>query len=327
MRMNQWIAVPAVVVLMAAAAPAQEEKKDDRLGGFLIPPDRVFEEIAKGLSKHYGLDEEQSQLARQMVADYGRRFVSRNADELRALQMEGMKLALLGGKPDSDTLRDLSRRVKALMYDGKEPLDQFSEEFHGILNEDQKLRHDIERKQVALLMQVVDLELDKMIATGQLPGPDQNNPSKPGSDADKMRPARRFTGAGFVERQWESYVKAFAAHYRLDGEQNRRAEEMLALAKKDAAEYRKANEERIKEFGEKFKALRDAYAAREATAEQRAKALADRKALDAEADQFEAPLRDMFEKLKEALDVLPTAEQKIKYGAFPLRNLGAKKAG
>jgi hypothetical protein len=320
----------ALLAALSSASPAwaqaggQGDGKPAELpGGFLVPLDRVVEEMAKGLGRQYGLDDDQLELTRSLVRDHATKWVAKHADELRSLQFEGIKIATMG-RPDSETIKDLSRRVKALMSDLREPIETFGNDFDGLLNDEQKARHAVERKQLKLVMDIVDLELDKMVATGKLPGPEVMNRRMAAND-DAARAGRRFTGAGFLENQWEVYVKAFAAHYRLDADQVKRAEEMLSLAKKDAADYRKANEDRIKEFSGKYNALRDALAEKGLTAEARGKLLSERKGLDAEADRFEVPLREMFDKLKEALDTLPTEAQKTKSGAFPLRSFGSKK--
>jgi hypothetical protein len=330
-----WAAVAALAAAAALTtgtnpvAAQDEPKKENRLGGFLFDPERVFDEVAKGLGKHYSLDQDQVELARQIVGSYGRKFLERNADELRSLQLEALKFQFLG-KPDPETIRGLAKRVKNILSDARDIIEESSDEFALILNDDQRARHEVERKQVGLLLQVVDLEIDKVIRTGALPGPEQNGVAgrlnAALSDSDEARRAgRRFTGAGFLERTWEAYVGAFAGHYKLDADQVKKAQEMLALAKKDAADYRKTNESKIKDFAASYKKLVEAAAERGLSDEAKARIDADRKALDAEADRFEAPLQEMFDQLKIALDTLPTAEQKARAGPFPLRDAKRKR--
>jgi hypothetical protein len=314
-----------VVSAAVGTAAAQEEKKNQSGNFFLFfDLDRVFDQVSKGIARHYSLDDDQLELTRQIVASHGKKFLDRNGDKLRGLQFEAVKWQLLG-KPDPDTLKTLARQVKDILADAKTTLEQSGDEFASILNDDQRARHEIERKQVGLLFQVADLEIDKVIMTGALPGPEQNGvagrlTAAINENQEARRAGRRFTGAGFLERTWEAYVQAFAAHYRFDAEQFKRAGEMLSLAKKDAADYRKTNEAKIKDFAAAYRKLSDAAAERGLSDEAKARIEADRKALDAEADMFEAPLHEMFEKLKEALDTIPTAEQKTKSGPFPLRN-------
>lgn len=126
---------------------------------------------------------------------------------------------------------------------------------------------------------------------------------------------RRWTGAGFLEAGWQAYVEAFGAHYRLDEARFARAAEMLRLARQDAAEYRKAREREFRELADLAGKLGEAEAAAE-SASDRLRLAGERRKLESRGDELERPLSHIFDLLREALDALPTAEQKRRAGRF-----------
>lgn len=309
--------LPAVLALTVGSA-ASVARAEDSDGGFpfelFASPEKILEQVAKALSDNYELDDGQTEYAKELLSEYTRSFLQANAEDIDALKLEFLKAALnpSGSADDGDYMSaDAAKRLKRLFGAGRETLDQFSKEFRAVLDEDQRTRFDLEKKQLELLVAVAETEADKRLAR------EEGRGGK--ATADIRKSARRFNGAGFLEQRWEEYKLLFAEHYGLDESQNRKADEMVASAKRAAADYRKANEDAIKRFTAAYRRLREAFGEKGLTAEARQRLDAERKSLDAEAERFESPLREMYERLKADLDSLLTEQQKKKR-AFPLRN-------
>jgi hypothetical protein len=320
------LVTPAALMLVAAAAafaqqpePGERGNRDgnrdaNRGGGFLIDPSKMLEQGVRDLTLRYKLDEEQRALAREILAVHGKKFFDKHLDEIRALQLEGMKIRF-SGEEDPEVIRALAGRLKVILDDAVETLEAAGDDFHEILDEDQAEQHDRERRNFREGIKNARAMLDQTLADGVTPWTRQRMAAGESAEAQARR--RRWTGGGFVEREWQAYVEAVVAHYKYDDQQTGRAMQMLELAKKDAAEYRKTRETEIRDVAAAHKRLAEAEAAAMDADPAHKKALADqRKTLDAEADTLEKPLDKMFADLREAVESLATPDQKRRAGPF-----------
>lgn len=312
-----WFA-PAVLMLFAGAAQSQDSKEEPKRGGFLIDPKQMLDQALRDTSRRYNLDSEQKDLAKEIIGEHGKRFFDKHWDEIKALQMEAMKLRI-SGEEDPETIKALGKRFKVIFEDARKVMEESGDEFHKILDEDQAKQHDDDRKMMREGLDRAAEMLDKTIADGITPW--ARSRMENGESADAQRRRMRWTGGGLVEREWEAYVQAFIMHYKLDDTQTGRANQMLELAKKDAADFRKSREAEIKDIVDAYRKLAAAEKekGKDITSAEKADFAAKRKALDGESEKLEKPLETMFKDLREALDTLPTDEQKRKAGPFGKR--------
>lgn len=291
----------------AQAGPPPEQKDAPR--GFLLDPAQMLEQAVRDSARRYMLDDDQKAITREIFADHGKRFFDKHLEEIRALQLEGMKLRL-SGEEDPETVKALAKRFKTIFDAARETLEAAGDDFHEILDEDQAKQHDTDRRNLREgLDKAVDM-IDRTIADGVTPWTRARMDS--GVSEESQRRQMRWSGGGLVEREWEGWVEAAIVHWKFDDRQAGRARQMVDLAKKDAAEYRKAREKEIGGIVEGYRKLRTDEKAGATKSE-----IADRrKALDKEAAGLEEPLDKMFRDLKEAVETLTTEEQRRRHGPF-----------
>jgi hypothetical protein len=305
---------PLVPKAPAASVPAEEQPEnfltDDKIK-------RLIRDAVRDTSFRYTLDDRQRQVAREIIEENSRKFFERRQEEIRSLQLEADKIRQSGDE-DPEKMKEMARRFADIFGDLRKTIDETGDEFHKILTPEQAKDHDADRALVKSFLDGVESLNNQTLADGLTPWtPARLADGRAGADASGRR--KRWNGGGLLEREWEAYAAAMAAHFRFDEGQVAKAGEMLSAAKRDAAAYRK---DRLREFAEladahkRLNEVEEAVRAGEFPPEARAGIAEQRKRLDADVETFEKPLHEMFAKLREALDTLPTAEQRKKAGPF-----------
>lgn len=146
-------------------------------------------------------------------------------------------------------------------------------------------------------------------------GDSQATPSNPANPASGERVARRPTSNQSddsrpePEDEWDRYVSKFIRDLELNHEQVQKARAHLAAAKRSKANYLRSNRERSQRITDRL----NRKAGPDDDAEQRAKIEQESKIALEEYKQFIAPVDEMFERLKNNLERLPTRAQWRKF--------------
>lgn len=156
---------------------------------------------------------------------------------------------------------------------------------------------------------------DADLAAGAGPFPGLSEEPEPRATADRRGtpgepavPVKRFTGRGFLEREWAAYLAALGVEAGMDAAQRDKTIAMYKSAVEAAAEYRRLKE---RDYAQLAKAL--ANAPQPPDPQRRAE-------LEAAARLLSAPLESIFEKLKSDADSLLSDSQraKVKSSRHPL---------
>ena len=105
------------------------------------------------------------------------------------------------------------------------------------------------------------------------------------------------------EDYWEQYVRRFIQNYKLDESQTQAAQSILSECKQRAKEYRQGRKEQFEKANKKY---REALAVTPRNLESIRQARR-------EVSELNRPIKELFRELRDRLDGIPTAAQKLAY--------------
>jgi hypothetical protein len=288
---KSW-AFAAAFLLLASAAWAQDEKKRfnpaDRIREFLDPArmkeniERATERIAQAAGERYKLDDGQKEQLKTLMADKMKDFAEKNADTFKQLADDAAALQEKGQDINLGDIAKMFEKVRPLMENARKSMNEAGDAFRDkILDETQKKQFEEDR---ARGNDAFDRFSRGIAGGGGGFGPGGNT--------------RSFTGRGFEEQSWESYLTRTIRTAKMTDEQQAKAKDMLEQAKKAAADYRKAKETEYKKVAAELAELRKTPDAEK------------RKAVEKEGEELSAPIDAIGKKFRDDIVALLTDEQK-----------------
>jgi hypothetical protein len=292
--MKRFVVVPAVAMVLFSAASAQAQIIDRVRQGI----EKGLDRAVQGVAKRYNLDDQQAAAARKLFNERANDFLDKNGERIEKLVAE-VKDRVQSGQlrfpPRPEDIKEALELVMPLVNDARKHFGETADHFRGILNDDQRKTFDEDR---ARLEMVADQALESL-KNGQLPlGALGGGLGGFGGGGDPAAARTRmvFTGAGFLEREWDLWLERSAKAAKMTDEQFSKSREILKLAKEAAAEYRRAKEEDIKRVGQ---LLRDARRDAE-----------KRKEADKAAEELAKPLEEIGKKWQSDVLALLSEEQR-----------------
>ena len=236
--------VLSVLFWSVAGAAAQETPAPSGSDGKPPALQRSTDRGIANLAKRYRLDDVQKELVRALLKEHFSDFVEKYGAEMKAITVEAA--AFHGKLDDPDSVPagfvKLQERAARVSAEQRRRAAKAVEEFRaGILNEEQRVAFDLHRspalREFSAFMGLA--HTDFLRSQGLLQGERY-------AVADPAVRARRiFTGAGFLDREWELWLEATAKSARMTQEQAGKGRLMMESAILDAAAYRRAKEGEI----------------------------------------------------------------------------------
>jgi len=296
--------MPFVFLCLAVLQAADDDAADLAASQAAIEA-RAIAQLVADAGKRYGLDETQSRNLGVLLKE---RFAQERAKS--AAVAAHYDAAARPAKPeglddpsdDEDPLAaqkraELRRKGRELAAEVMRHRAETGALVRSTLDERQRALFDADLAAGAGPFLGLREEPETPVRTGRRAGQDE-----------PVDPVRRFTGRGFLEREWAAWLSALGVEAGMDPAQREKSIALYKSAAEAAAEYRKLKEH-------EYTALAKALANSPLPADPKRRA-----ELEAAARQLSAPLESIFEKLKSDADSLLSDSQraKVKTSRHPL---------
>ena len=259
--------------------------------------EQIMQSIVGQIARQYNLSEQQEQYTRLLMTQRVKRFLGEHEREVRSLMAEYWQYQFSGQLPPTSAVEEFGRRARPLLAAIHEEIVDGNMQWRDILDDTQRDLHDRDLQAIDEAFKRFDEQFERW-SRGEVRPTDF--PGRVGPEP------RRVMNA---EDAWQYYVRIFIQNYQLDAGQAEAARSVLREMRTEAAAYREARQNA-------FEALEADYAELAAAEPKRdpealAAARDRRKELDERRQSLEAPIaKDMFERLKRQLDMIPRADQR-----------------
>lgn len=281
------LALPAVALLLALPAVASAQVPDP-VEALKRMMEQGVDRLVQGAGERYKLDDGQKEQLRSLLGEKTKEFLDGHADELKSLSEKVQALREKGAEAKLTEWAEVLESARPLMESARKNVEKTGDIFRDkVLDDEQKKLFEQDRE--------AGRNMFERMQRGGFGGG--------GAGGFGNNPALRFSGRGFEEQSWEQWLRTTARRVEMNEEQQSKAKEFLELAKKAAADYRKAKEEDYKRMAAAFAELR-----RTPDAEKR-------KALEKEGGELTKPIDEIGTKWKADVTNLLTPEQKKKLEA------------
>lgn len=310
--------------------------------------DRVLDRITEEMTEAYDLTEEQTEKTRALLKEHVPRFLEENRAEIQSLMNQFFEVQLAGQPPTPEEVAGWSQRVLPLMQKLEGLATQVTDQMRTYMSDEQVVRLEgeiaafhagltlarnklnvwagggydpqtewvfdraerrrrerEERRRLEQEMQSARAEVVGELPAGPTegrapPGAGPEETARPGSPPAAAAgngptagvPATQPAGA---KDEWEQYVEDFSRRYELKESQKQDALRILRALQKDRDDYLRRKAAQLEQVAARLRA---------ATGD------AERQKAAAESDRLHAPLKRMFQQLKDRLDRLPTRAQR-----------------
>jgi len=257
--MKRFAAAALVFALTAASVRAQEEKKanEERVRQLI---DAGLSRMVDGVAVRYDLEDAQKEQLRALMKERAEDFLKTHGEAIRKLaETEGPALQekIKAGGLRSEDVKALREKVTPLLEAARKHLSQSADLMSkNILDADQRTKfgEDRDRMEKQLddaLSRLNSGEFDQIgaLMAGRMAGRLGGGDFGPGG-------GRSFTGRGFEERRWDTWLRSLGLRGKMTDEQKQRAQSLLVQAKEAAALYRKEKEEDYKKIAADLAELR-----------------------------------------------------------------------
>lgn len=287
-----------------AGAATVDEETADKYNDFCDQVSERFERAAAELTSRYGLDEDQQETVREMIAQSREAFLRQHGREAFDLFQRGravgqyMRQEKVGWQElPADIREDLVAGVLPLLDVFVKQATGLADALAQVLDDKQREQLSGDRRRMESQFQFARASLQAM--SGRAPFPPGGRPGATTGQA-RTQPAGRAFAAQPTD-EWERYVREFVRRHRLDEVQKLRA---LDLLKK----YRALANEPLRRQAETQPATRPA--SQPTTRPAGGEALGGLRRRLAGLRKQRLLLRELFEQLKAELDKIPTAAQR-----------------
>jgi hypothetical protein len=305
--------------------------------------DRVLDRITEEIAEQYELDEEQMEKTRALLKERVPLFLDENRAEIQTLMNQFFEVQLAGEPPAPEEVAGWSKRVLPLVEKLENLATQVADQMRSYLSEEQVLRLEgemaafqaglnlargklqvwadggydpqtewvydraerrrREREERRRLEQEMQAARQEVLGEPRDPAGTGNGTSgAAGSTGDGQTTAARSsppvapaTQPAAAKDEWELYVEDFTRRYELNEAQRQEAQRILRARQKDRDEYLRRKAGQLEQVAARM---------RSAASE------AERQKASADAERLNAPVKRMFQQLKDQLGRLPTRAQR-----------------
>lgn len=253
------------------------------------------------MSQAYKLTDKQEEYTRELMNKRVKQFLKDYEKDARTLMTEYFEYRMKGEVPSVQAAQEFARRAQPLVPIIRQEIIDGNMQWRRILNEEQRKQHDRD-------LEIMNLQFDgfdKMMTRWS------NGDIRP-QDVGIQQRNRPFQ-VRKVEDAMGDYVRNFIARFDLNEGQQQTAQSILREAREEAARYRDSHKEEFAQLTAKQKELTASDPKSEAEVKQ---AKQDGRKLTERQAELEKPLNeDLFNRFKERLETIPTADQRAAYDA------------
>lgn len=309
MRKLKRIFVGLIAVVACTAAgfaqqqqPAQAPKpaqKNPYMGSpFTWNIDEILDDYISRIGSYYNLSQAQEEATRKLMTQRVKRFLGEYERDIRAMYAEMLEYQFSRQVPPTEIAREWAKRGQPLVAAIKAEIMDGTMTWRNILNDDQKVKHDKDLDALEREFKFYEERFDRW-SRGDVRDTDFG-PGRLSNSPARIRKA---------EDAWEAYVRTFKANYNLNPAQRETADSILRELREEAAKYREAKRDEFAELESSFAAVTRSEPAK--SREEIEKRSAEIRKLNEKQKQIEHPISvDMFKRLKERLESIPTADQR-----------------
>lgn len=261
----------------------------------------VIDEYVRVMAKHYDLSDTQLEYTRQLMNTRVKQFLKDYEKDVRILMGEYQEYRMRGEMPTPAAAKDFARRAAPLLAVIRTEIMDGNMQWRRILNDEQRKKHDRDLEIMRRQFDYYEKSMERW-AEGDV------RPSDVG-----IRSRNIPGNIVRVEDSMGYYVRNFIASYNLDEGQRQTAYSILREAREEARRYRDSHKA---EFAELEARQKELMASNPRDEDDQKRIKEEGKKLTERRLELERPLnKDLFDRFKERLETIPTADQKAAYEA------------
>jgi len=253
----------------------------------------------KRMGRHYNLTQQQEEYTRELLGQRVKQFLTDYEKDVRWLATEMWDYQAKGELPPPEIAKEWGLRAQALLPAIRQEIIDGNNKWHEILNDDQRRQHDRD-------MELMSKQFDRWqgMFDRWSKGEIQSSDFDPRGDSRVSQPR----GPSRSENSWEQYVKNFIAIYNLDSGQQQTALSVLRTLREEAARYRDAHKDEYSKLEAEEAAM--AKAEPKTDHEDLKKSMDQARERMEHRRRLEKPIGEMFVRLKNQLERIPTGDQR-----------------
>lgn len=268
----------------------------------------IMDRYVSEMTRHYNLSERQEKFTRELMTQRVKRFLGEYEKDVRWMSFEVLDYQMKGEMPPVEILREWGRRGQPMLTAIRGEIIEGNMRWREVLTPEQRQKHDADLEVLNSQFDMLEERLDRwsrgVVEEGDFPG--------------RVSEGVRTVKVRKSEDAWTFYVRKFIQDYNLDEGQRRTAYSLLNELQRDARRYR---ESKAAEFAEiETKEAEFGAAGPQRNPEDLKKARAEFAKLRERRQELEKPISEgMFNRLKNGLENIPTADQRRAYEAHTAR--------
>jgi len=325
-----------------AGKPPAATDRNEGYGVLLSPHalDLLLERAADQMARQWGLDENQVEQAKAILKERVPKFLRENQAELQSLFDQFIEAQAGSEPPTAEFVAEWAKRATPMLGDARKMFGDVTEQMREFMDDDQQVQLDaalaavdagmniqnrrlqgwaagnydpatewhpnpgVQRMDAARAREVRDAmnnarrqALDQAYGGQQQPSAD---PAAQAADAAGGQPSpapRPAKPAAASKDEWTQYVEKFIVDYALTPDQTQKAQMHLSAAQTERDRHLGGKGREMREVQERFKTAKDPVAVKSA---------------EAAYAKLMKPVDNIFERLKQRLEKLPTREQRAR---------------
>jgi hypothetical protein len=310
--LKRIVAASIAAVVVQVAAMGQAPAQPDRPNVNRTPawnPELMMDIYVKALTRQYNLSPDQEEYTRKLLTKRVKDFLQDHETDLRTLMFEMLEFQQKRQLPPADVARQWAEMGKPIFKDARKAILDGNKEWHEILNDAQRKRHDSDMAMLERQFKQMEERLNDW-GNGEIK-PEHFYPV--GSRGPGVTDSQAWTTAK-PEDTWEMYLRMFVIRYALDASQKETAQSVLRECRDRADAYREKHKAEFDDITAKMKELRESHAKENVTKESLDAARKAHDQLREKKTELEKPISEgIFNEFKQRLDQIPTKEQKAAY--------------
>lgn len=276
----------------------------------IFPLEAMMRQAAENISRRYNLNPTQREQTQKMLTEEVTRFLD-NHEDIWPLIRDLARYQSIGKSPEGEVAQRIGERAAPLIEEIRAAILDGNERWREILTPEQQKLHDWDLQDMEKTFAKMESRFYAMSegkAEGEPIFPVSDNEGKP---PRPPLPPKTYTpeapdSVAKVQNEdwWDGYVHEFIRRHELTDAQSESALSILRDMKQRARQYRAGKQEEFKQVEDR---LRDANQ----TSDPKLKQTKVRIWMQIQ-KKLNKPILDMFQELKDRLDVIPTDAQKRK---------------
>ncbi|HOW19051.1 MAG TPA: hypothetical protein PLC79_08440, partial [Phycisphaerae bacterium] len=124
-------------------------------------PELMMDIYVRALTRQYNLSPDQEEYTRKLLTKRVKEFLKDHETDLRTLMFEMLEFQQRRQLPPSETAKQWSEMGKPIFRDARKAILEGNKEWHEILNESQRKRHDADMEMLEKQFKIMEERLDR----------------------------------------------------------------------------------------------------------------------------------------------------------------------